>query len=602
MRSDVARVRAGRRLGASGLILAFAVAVAGCGGGGNAGSTTSRGGDAAVVTDPVSWYGYGPTPDPHITYQPDVVMIDGGPKAIRSASSDGLTWTLDGSAKGVADLQVGKVMFASAKAAGRVVGIQHNGSDVAVTVAPVSLTDVVKDGHLTLNQPLDLGSMLYQPIPDQPGTFVDLKSASSGASSGATPTDGSGTPTDSSTDTPADPATDTPTDTSTDAPTGTPTDTSSTDASSADTGAPADTASPSDTSSGAPSDTSSTDATSADSVDPASVTDAAAGGTRVIKLPPVDLAAAAAASAGQLPPPGPSVKNDPNARSTVSVGNFEVSPYRDGKNIGFTATYSQGLKLSFDFSLDASQAAVHADVPISGGQVASSSQMWLSGIKAVRVKLQAGSANGLADNKKVRIQLPIDLGSELIPIYGIPTTIAMKMTFIVDTGFSAKNSTLTASGSIPLSGNVGFGGSQGSAVSGSPAGGLINSLSGTSVGVNAVVVAANVKASWGLGFAAAMAGPYASLTFSAGFTTGSDIGMLNCKSVTYKVTVGGGVGLSVSSDAIDGFKKALTAAAPNATAWLGKSFGAGVSKDFPTVTALSQTDYFPKVNGCNPSS
>lgn len=583
MKIDMARVRAGRRIAAVGVALVFAVTVAACGGaggsqaGGQGVSGSTHGGDAPAVTDPVSRYGYGPAPDPHITYQPDVVLVGGGPKVIRSVSSDGLTWTLDGSAQGVANLQPGKVMFASARAAGRVVGVEHNGSDLAVTVAPVSLTDVVKDGHLTLDQPLDLESMLYQQIPDQPGTLVDLKTTSPGGS----------------TDTPTDAATDTPT------------DASSSDASSADSGAPTDTASSSDTSSGTTSDPSSDAPTDPSSTDPGAPTDTAsatdAAGTRVIKLPPVNLAAAVAATPGRLPPPGPSVKNNPNASVSTSVGNFEITPYRDGKNIGFTATYSQGLKLSLDFSLDASNAAVHADVPISGGQAASTSQMWISGIKAVRVKLLAGSANGLSDNQKVRIQLPIDLGSELVPVYGIPTTIAMKMTFIVDTGFSAKDSTLSASGTIPLSGDVGFGAAPGSAASGSSDGGLINSLSGTSVGVNAVVIAANVKAGWGLGFAAAMAGPYASLTFSAGFTVGSDIGMLKCKSVTYKVTVGGGVGLSVSTDAIDGFKKALQDAAPNATAWLGKSFGRGVSKDFPTVTALSRTDYFPKVNGCNPS-
>ncbi|WP_194926234.1 hypothetical protein [Catenulispora pinisilvae] len=52
------------------------------------------------MTDPVSWYGYGPTPDPHVTYQPDVVLVGGGPNSIWSGSSDGLTWTLAGSAPG----------------------------------------------------------------------------------------------------------------------------------------------------------------------------------------------------------------------------------------------------------------------------------------------------------------------------------------------------------------------------------------------------------------------------------------------------------------------------------------------------------------------
>src|SRR5438094_4543889 len=76
-------------------------------------------------------YGYGPQPNRHVKYQPGVVMLAGGPKAIRAVSDDSLTWTIDGKAEGASDLKVGKVMFASSRAVGRITELQRRGNDLA---------------------------------------------------------------------------------------------------------------------------------------------------------------------------------------------------------------------------------------------------------------------------------------------------------------------------------------------------------------------------------------------------------------------------------------------------------------------------------------
>lgn len=126
-----------------------------------------------------------------------------------------------------------------------------------------------------------------------------------------------------------------------------------------------------------------------------------------------------------------------------------------------------------------------------------------------------------------------------VPIYGVPTVMPYKMTLIVDTGFSAKNSTLSASASIPLSGKAGFNGSQGVAPAASSSGnGLLDTLTGTSLGVNGVVVAANFRARWGLG--------------------------------------------------------------PAGQAILGKTATFSASKDLATATVEDRTDYSPNVKGCSP--
>ena len=102
------------------LIPLAAVAVLSACSGGAEDSTTQikphESSDAALADR----YGFAPRPDPSITYQPDVIMIEGGPKVIRGVSADGLTWSVDASAPGVDRLQPGTIMFLTSQAVGRV--------------------------------------------------------------------------------------------------------------------------------------------------------------------------------------------------------------------------------------------------------------------------------------------------------------------------------------------------------------------------------------------------------------------------------------------------------------------------------------------------
>ena len=124
-----------------------------------------------VPTSTITTFGYGPSSDPSVKYQPDVVRIGGGPTAIRSVSTDGLTWTMDGTATGVADLAVGKIMFASGSAVGRVVAVRDAGPDRDVTVSPVALTDLVTGGSFDYNQKVDFGALARHDEPGWPGAI-----------------------------------------------------------------------------------------------------------------------------------------------------------------------------------------------------------------------------------------------------------------------------------------------------------------------------------------------------------------------------------------------------------------------------------------------
>jgi hypothetical protein len=89
-----------------------------------------------------------------VVFQPDVVLIGSGARAIRAKSPDGLTWTIDGSATGASDLRVGRVMVATTLATGRVLKLTRIGPDVRVVLGPVKLTDIIHDGVFQSTAPV----------------------------------------------------------------------------------------------------------------------------------------------------------------------------------------------------------------------------------------------------------------------------------------------------------------------------------------------------------------------------------------------------------------------------------------------------------------
>lgn len=118
-------------------------------------------------------YGYGAIRVPGVTLQPDVVIVGGGPEAIRGADADGLVWTIDRSAPGAAQLHVGSVMVMTSRATGRVAEIQDTGDARVVTLLPVALTDILRDGTISLDQAIDPAAMFGQSIPDLVGSVSD---------------------------------------------------------------------------------------------------------------------------------------------------------------------------------------------------------------------------------------------------------------------------------------------------------------------------------------------------------------------------------------------------------------------------------------------
>lgn len=137
-------MRARRSLSLLTAILCVAV-LAGCVQPGGAASTDPRSGDGLR-------YGLAPQPDKGTTFQPEVVLVNGGASSIRSVTADGLTWTLSPNAGGIAALKPGRVMFLTDRGVGRVMAVHTDSAGVEVTIGPVALTDVIRDGHFNSNK------------------------------------------------------------------------------------------------------------------------------------------------------------------------------------------------------------------------------------------------------------------------------------------------------------------------------------------------------------------------------------------------------------------------------------------------------------------
>ena len=146
-----------------------------------AGTSTGPAAAAAGVGSPsaVARFGYGPSAHAGVHYRPDVVLIGTGPDAIRGVSPDGVVWTMDDAAPGVRDLAVGKVMFASSVAVGRVVALTDVGGDRKVTLAPIELGDLVDHAVAAVDQDIEVSKMTAQAYPQglavesaKDGTFV----------------------------------------------------------------------------------------------------------------------------------------------------------------------------------------------------------------------------------------------------------------------------------------------------------------------------------------------------------------------------------------------------------------------------------------------
>lgn len=481
-------------------------------------SGPSRGGSTESA-EAVKQYGYGPKRSPHVRYQPDVVLIESGANAVRGVSDDGLTWTIDASAPGASDLKVGKIMFATSRAVGRVVGVEQRGKDLAVTVVPVGFTEVIRDAKLDFNIKLPPdGFASYQSTPPSGVSVIRLAEFGSGRPQPAfwrTSTDG---------------------------------------ARLQKAGLKF-----------------SAKATIGDwEVEPYVKSTGRSWSQPGPNLDPYPEA------------PLPTDKNGLELREAEKVVAFglkvqkkltsgDFGPEADSSGANGTKSsggaIKYGLKFGGDVRLIGTDIRVYGHLSVSDGKIDEPVTFLLDGLDALQIGLLGGTENGATDNEKIRVEIPAEMAFNVgtISVVGglppVPLAVHLKLKFIVETAFSGMNSTLWGKGSYRLSGPIGV--QNGSLVTPqfSVEKPMIEDIHGIPVGISGLVFAAEFRWLLGLGTEAAMFGPYAKIVVSVGTSRGSFLGFMlggplsdplhpkiDCRGVTIKGDVGAGIGLVINKN------------------------------------------------------
>ena len=410
------------------------------------------------VADMSAAFGLPPTTDGSITYQPDVVIVEGGAESVRSVSSDGISWTINANAGRASELQDGRIMFLTSRAVGRVLAMERIGDELTVTLGPVDITDVIRDGRISVRSEIPLDSLVGIAVPDEP-TGIDY------------------------TETPAEDA-----------------------------------------------------GVGRATLALARISDPIIGSDRPYGTGP------------RMPPP------TTGSTSEMSLGPFSVELSRssaDGGRMGLKAGYQKnGVTIGIDFGAVLQNPIYDVALDIASGRI-NTARMRIEGLKQLTITLDAGTETGLAGNFKARAEVPFEFS---IPIAApIPLNLSIRQKFIVETAFSAKNTTMSASGVFGLEGPIGFDYQGGSLTVLTPVvteeKSFIDSLQGISVGVNGLVVAYQIKVLAGVGVPLFSAGPYAAMTVSTGLTVGSDLGIVKCRIASLDVVAAGGLGYTFSSGA-----------------------------------------------------
>ncbi len=116
-------------------------------------------------------YGLAPKRDPRVIYQDGVILMEHGDQAIREAKSDGMTFSFDAGAEHVAEFQPGKIIFATGRVVGRVGQITKEGGTVTIKLAPVQITEIVKQGTFRISSDFNPKQLLTYTAPDFPSTI-----------------------------------------------------------------------------------------------------------------------------------------------------------------------------------------------------------------------------------------------------------------------------------------------------------------------------------------------------------------------------------------------------------------------------------------------
>jgi hypothetical protein len=510
------------------------------------GATVLKPIDPRSLSESERKFGIAPRRSSEVEYQPGVIVMEQGDKAIRSIASNGLQWEFDANAPHVSEFQEGKIVFATGRAVGRIVGLKKNGASVTAVLGPIQLTDVIKNGKFTMDQAISADDMISYVAPDFPqppeGHPEEKKTASSKASGDAasrveramvvsrvqggvwTPMSVAETYSDGRRVTfqkignhwrspRASPA----------------------------------------------------------RMDPAlRVRPYRPKGYVVARQqPPLD------PGTGLQFPQAPSIQNPPltpaKAAGTppvVDVGDLRTVAVANPSNIGlqfYSKNMAGGLAIFAETLMNVNRVHMHFVLNIVNGRIVKCG-IDMGGALGVKLYMDAHTTKEFQVNLHKRWWEPVDL---TIPLglgnaFGIPFSVTFNMMLEVNSGFSAKQSILHAEGDYTYKGGLWAGYTDGEGWKVATASDLVprtdigSSIQGISVGINSLVMACSVRAMVGIGAFGFNTGVYVGMRFDGTILRAPDEAF-PCRQGTVEVYIDSGVGYSLPGFVVDVINKILSA-------------------------------------------
>jgi hypothetical protein len=521
-----------RGLVAAGTALAVLLGLAGCDGDPAADRAAGAGDPRSEAA--LRW-GVAPTPHPDVTYQPDVVIVGGGGDSIRSVTDDGLTWRLNPDAPRAAELARGTVMFVTGRAVGRVLDVRRAQDDLAVTIGPVGLTEVIQDGHFTSEGPVALAS----PVGYAAGTPFWTAPAACGA--GADPGCAEREP----------PTPDAEGDSSG---TGIP------DAGS--TGAGPGPGGFTRTGTGVGTQAGSELTSRAPVVAPAPAVPKPPTLPGLPAVPATPKQPALPAVPGRPPAQPPSVED---LGKTVSAAGMRLLPVCCEGGVGTRFSYdANGVRLAGTVSLTMKRPHAGFVLGISGGTV-TEARLSIDGAAGLKVDFEAARQDSRYQVDE-KVAIPVDFSIPMVSILGVPFSAVVNQWVVIKTAFSATGAYLKGAGEYSFAAGLGFGYSRGAWSATVPRAltvthSLMKSIDGISIGVTGFVLAYQARFLVGIGAFGFTAGVYFGFTASLGVTRGSDAGLyvpgtggtikVVCRGASLTISANYGVGYSIPKPVAD---------------------------------------------------
>jgi hypothetical protein len=245
----------------------------------------------------------------------------------------------------------------------------------------------------------------------------------------------------------------------------------------------------------------------------------------------------------------------------IPNADINATPFADSGSIGVQYKYEKnGVSFTATGALELNDAHANFFMKFGGGKVPISAGLEIGGAVGVRLHLKAHTTGDFHVNVQKRLWLPTQVS---IPIGGVlPLSLTFDQALVLNTGFSAKNAILNAEGNYSFDGGIRAGLFDNSWAVNTPkmpkeTVDIGKSIEGVSIGINSLVMSAELRAMVGLGNQLFTTGVYATLIFTGTMLRAPDIA-LPCRQGTIEVVLHSGVGYAIAPFIVDAINYVLS--------------------------------------------